>query len=188
MTSQARAQARRTQHGLTLVEVAFIVSLVGMLLAVAIPTLARSVRASKVSEASEQLENLYRAASAYYATARNDERGAATQCLPPDAGPTPSVPSVSLVNVDFQAATTPGAETWSALGFQPRVPLRYRYTFLSNAPGCHAAASGRGWLTLRAEGDLDGDGVYSTFERRAELAARGVLRPDTVLHIDDRIE
>jgi hypothetical protein len=45
-----------------------------------------------------------------------------------------------------------------------------------------------GRLTLRAEGDLDGDGVYSTFERRAEVAARGVLLPDPVLHIDDRIE
>jgi Tfp pilus assembly protein PilE len=192
MTRVARRSVRkagRAQCGLTLVEVAVIVSVVGMLLAVAIPTLARSVRASKVAEASEQLERLYQAVAAYYATPRPAANGATRFCLPSDAGPAPTVPSVSPVVVDFTAASTPGAATWSALGFTPHAALRYRYTFSSTAPGCSAASGGRaGRLTFRAEGDLDGDGVYSTFERRAELGAHGQLLPELVLHIDDRVE
>jgi Tfp pilus assembly protein PilE len=181
--------ARRSERGLTIVEVAVIVSVIGVLLAVAIPTLARSVRSSKVAEASEQLERLYQAVAAYYAMPRVAANGATLYCLPSAAGPAPSIPSESPVVVDFTAANTPGAATWSALGFTPHVALRYRYTFSSTAPGCSAAASGRaGLLTLRAEGDLDGDGVYSTFERRAALGARGQLLPEPVLHIADRVE
>jgi type II secretory pathway pseudopilin PulG len=187
----SRGHARRAQTALTLVEVAAILSTLGMLLAVAIPTLARSIRASKVAEASEQLDVLYRAVAAYYATPRPSLKagGDSMFCLPGDAGPAPSIPSANPVIVDFEAASTPNAATWSALGFTPHVPLRYRYTLSSTAPGCSAATSGRvSRLTLRAEGDLDGDGVYSTFERRADIAPHGVLVPDPVLHIDDRIE
>jgi hypothetical protein len=43
-------------------------------------------------------------------------------------------------------------------------------------------------LTLRAEGDLDGDGTFSRFERRAQLRARGQLEGERMLHIADRIE
>ena len=110
-------------------------------------------------------------------------------CLPGDAGPAPRVPSVNPVLVDFEAASTPSASTWSGLGFTPHVALRYRYTLSSTAPGCNAASSGHlSRLTLRAEGDLDGDGIYSTFERRADVAPHGVLVADPVLHIDDRVE
>jgi hypothetical protein len=45
-----------------------------------------------------------------------------------------------------------------------------------------------GPVTLRAEGDLDGDGIYSNFERRANVSSQGKLTPDPVLHIYDRIE
>src|SRR4051794_11871250 len=127
---RSRRHARRAQTALTIVEVAAIVSIVGMLLAVAIPTLARSIRASKVSEASEQLDLLYRAVAAYYATPRPvpNAAGDSLFCLPGDAGPAPSSPSANPVLVDFAAASTPDAATWSALGFTPHVPLRFRYT------------------------------------------------------------
>ncbi|HEX4354579.1 MAG TPA: hypothetical protein VHZ95_16735 [Polyangiales bacterium] len=172
-----------------MVEVAAIVSVIGMLLAVAIPTLAHSIRASKVSEASEQLDRLYRSVASYYATVRPDANGNDSYCLPDAAGPAPTLPSAVPVAVDFAAPATPGAATWSALGFTPKLPLRYRYSVVVPSPGCHQASAPRpNRITLRAEGDLDSDGVYSTFERRADVQSRGELTPDPVLHIEDRIE
>jgi type II secretory pathway pseudopilin PulG len=178
--------ARVARAGLTLVETAAIVSVIGTLLAVAIPALAKAVRASKVSEASEQLETLYQSVAAYYALPRTLPSSAApVHCLPDAAGPMPELGSMTPVQVDFGAAESHGAETWKALSFAPVVPLRYRYTFLPAASGCGDATTA---LVLRAEGDLDGDGVYSTFERRAEVQPGGVLQPEPVLHIQDRIE
>ncbi|HEY2734070.1 MAG TPA: type II secretion system protein [Polyangiales bacterium] len=178
-----------SRSALSLVEVAAILSVIGMLLAVAIPTLARSLRASKVSEASEQLDHLYRSIAAYYATARPDANGNDSFCLPDAAGPAPILPAPTPVAVDFAAPATPGAATWSALGFTPKMPLRYRYTLVVPSPGCRqAAAPHPNRLVLRAEGDLDADGVYSTFERRADVLPHGELSPDPVLHIEDRIE
>ena len=183
---RARAPNARTA-GLTLVEVAALLSVVGMLLAVAIPTLARTVRASKVAEAAEQLEFLSHAAATYYAQPRLDAARGTQYCLPEPAGPAPDVPSPQSVVVDFAAA--PGAATWKALGFAPKGPLRYRYTFLPAAAGCWSEPDPRtNSFTIRAEGDLDGDGIYSNFERRATLAPQGKTLPDPVLHIYDRIE
>ena len=55
-----RRSLRRS--GLTLVEVTLVISVVGVLLAVFIPTFVRELRTSKISEAATQLEALHRAA------------------------------------------------------------------------------------------------------------------------------
>jgi hypothetical protein len=178
-----------------LLETATVVSLIGMVLAVALPTLERTIRVSKVAEAPEQLESLYRAVAAYYAEPRTrepDDRAsvrhasAERHCLPPPAGPTPETPSAEPLAVDFAAAEVAGKDSWSALGFAPAMPLRYRYTFAPSSSGCDLPSGAT--LILRAEGDLDGDGVYSRFERRAQLNADGTITPEPVLHIQDRIE
>jgi prepilin-type N-terminal cleavage/methylation domain-containing protein len=176
--------ARARNQGFSLLEITAVVSALAVILAVAIPTLARSVRASKVSEATEQLDALYRASAAYYAVPRGEQG----HCLPEAAGPTPELPSTAPVAVDFAAASS-GAETWKALGFAPKLSLRYRYSFLPSVSGCglpRGAPPHR--LVLRAEGDLDGDGVLSTFERHAAIESDGKLSAEPVLHVQDRIE
>jgi type II secretory pathway pseudopilin PulG len=192
----SRARGRGRSHaGLTLVETATVVSVIGMVLAVALPTLQRTIRVSKVAEAPEQLESLYRASTAYYAEARarpaddpTSARHATAQrhCLPAAAGPTPETPSPTPRAVDFGADDVAGKDSWRALGFTPSMPLRYRYSFAPSSSGCDLPAGAT--LILRAEGDLDGDGVYSRFERRAQINADGTFTPEPVLHIEDRIE
>ena len=170
-----------------MLEISIAVSVVGTLLAVALPTLSRTIQVSKVAEASQQLDALYRGAAAYYAVARRIDGVRTAHCLPAPAGATPEVPSESPVTVDF--AQSKGATTWAALGFAPAVPLRFRYTFAPEVSGCSLEHSGGApLLTLRAEGDLDGDGQYSVFERRATILPNGQLRAEPVLHIEDRIE
>ena len=173
-----------------MVEVALLLCIAGIVLAVTLPTFLKSVRTSKVAEATVQLEALYRASAAYYWTAHLLPEGKhARQCLPAAAGPTPERPSPDPVGVDFTSPQTQGSESWSALGFNPSVPLRYRYSFLPDEAGCSlGSVKGKRLLMLRAEGDLDGDGEYSTFERSFATDEDGRLIPSRLLLVRDRTE
>lgn len=175
--------------GFTLLEATLVLSIAGMVLAVAVPTFVEKLETSKAAEASQQLATLFRGSAAYFAVARPTSDGKTAYCLPAAAGPAPLLPSPDPVIVDFTAADTPGLDTWRALEFAPKEPLRYRYTFLPRGPACMVDEPfPLPTLTLRAEGDLDGDGTFSRFERRARLRARGELDGERMLHIADRIE
>lgn len=173
-----------------MVEVAAIVCVVGVVLAVFIPTFLRELRTSKTSEAAEHLELLYQRSAAYFVARRPQAEGPArTACLPPTAGPTPRAPTEDPEEVDFQSDDTPGHETWRALEFEPRIPIRFSYTFEPTASGCGLRSpEGTYLLTLRAEGDLDGDGERSVFERRARANDEGELEPTDILYVRDRAE
>jgi prepilin-type N-terminal cleavage/methylation domain-containing protein len=189
VTGLSQRRQRPKLAGFSLLEMVTAVSVVGMLLAIALPTLGRTIRVSKVSEASEQLERLYQAAAAYYAEPRDVGDTRMAHCLPAPAGPTPEAPSASPVAVDFAHASAASAATWTALQFAPEQPLRYRYSYLPGVSGCALTMpSGASTLVLRAEGDLDGDGTYSRFERRAQIQAGGDLLAEPVLHIENRME
>jgi type II secretory pathway pseudopilin PulG len=191
VTSRKLEPRKRNRHpnGFTLLEAALVVSITGMVLAVAVPTFVHTLETSKAAEASSQLATLYRNAAAYYAVARPTTGPKLAYCVPGAAGPAPLVASVNPVPVDFSAADMPGAATWKALDFAPKEPLRYRYSFLPHGASCLVDEPAQpSTITIRAEGDLDGDGTLSRFERRAQLRAYGVLEPDNMLHITERIE
>jgi len=93
------------------------------------------------------------------------------------------------VVVDFGADETPGSATWSALGFLPAGPLRFAYAFHPVGAGCGLEVrEGETLFTVTADGDLDGDGQRSHFERRATLDATGQVVPLGVLQVRDRVE
>jgi len=167
--------------------VGLVLCIVGIVLAVFVPTFVRRVRINKISEASELLQELSDRASAYYATSWADGK---RFCLPQSAGPTPTLPTVDSATVDFAAEEHAGHETWEALGFQPDRPVRYSYSFLPSRHGCGLVGDDEGGsVVFRAEGDLDGDGVRSVFERRATIDGAGAaLKPAGTLHIHRRVE
>lgn len=175
------------QAGLSIVEVTLLISVAAVVLAASGPAFVRAVRVSKVAEASHQLARLQQRAEAYYAAVHDTERGARTACLPEAAGPAPALPSQEPVDVQLGAPESPGAATWLALGFEPGEPIRFRYSVEPSDAGCGAVAHTPRTLVLRAEGDLDGDGTLSLFERRS-MEREGELRADPLLFVRDRTE
>jgi type II secretory pathway pseudopilin PulG len=170
---------------LSLIEAGLLLCIAGVVLAVFAPTFLRRVRTNKINEAAELLQEMSDRTAAYYATSWDTGK---RYCLPPSAGPTPSAPTVDLAEVDFFADDQAGHSTWEALGFQPDRPVRYSYSYTPSHDGCELIGSDDlGAVTFRAEGDLDGDLVPSTFERRATLEADGLKSAD-VLHVRQRTE
>lgn len=170
---------------MSLVEAALLLCIAAIVLAVFVPTFIHRVRTNKISEAAELLQEMHEHAAAYYDTSWGDGK---RFCLPPGAGPTPASPSVDLVDVEFAAEEQTGHASWAALGFQPEQPLRYSYSYRPSHHGCELPADGEPRsVSFRAEGDLDGDAVLSTFERRASIEADG-LKPVGALHVHQRVE
>lgn len=154
----------------TPIELALAVSLLGCISAVAVPTCIREVHASRFVEPTSGLTRLG-AASVAYATI--------VGTFPETAPLTPSVPPRGKKEVD--PAGTWDGPTWSALGFRASpegVPHAYSFAL---------EATGTGFVA-RARGDLDGDGILSTFE------VTGIMRPGTPpevlrgMHVDAELE
>ena len=168
-----------------MIEGALLLCLLAVVLAIFVPTFMRRVRTNKISEASELLAQMSRGAQAYYGAAWSSSN---RDCLPPSAGPTPESPTVDPQMVDFWSEDTPGHATWKAFGFQPERPIRFSYRYTTSRHGCGLRESDEGVAaTFRAEGDLDGDGVLSTFERRASIGPDGLTPADSLL-VHQRIE
>jgi hypothetical protein len=168
-----------------LIEAALLLCLTGIVLAVFVPTFLRRVRTNKIAEASELLREMSARTAAYYTTSWDTGK---SHCLPPGAGPTPATPTVDSEEVDFFGPEQTGHATWEALGFQPDHPIRYSYSFTPSRHGCDLiGGDDLGSVSFRAEGDLDGDGVRSIFERRATFGPDG-LKPPEASHVHQRIE
>ena len=75
--------------------------------------------------------------------------------LPPSVGPTPAGPLCGAAPI----VDDPG---WALLRYAPRANMRSTYTRVSDTA-----------FVARINGDLDCDGVESTFERRCALEAGG---------------
>jgi hypothetical protein len=167
-----------------------VISLCGVLLAAFVPSFVRHLRFSKITEASEQLDGLYRSIAAYYATDREGPGGERMRgCLPASAGPTPLTPTTDPQYVDFASIDVTGRESWMALGLAAG-HLRYSYELSVAEPGCGPrSAPNYPAVVLRAHGDLDGDGQRSLLERAAGISQdQRSLLPIVPLRIVDRIE
>ena len=173
-------------RGASAPQAALVICIAGSGLAAFFPTYFRSVRLSQSSEAVEMLADMHRKTSVYFAS----EHEGQTHCLPTAAGPTPRVPHTEASVIDFAGDAESGHATWSALGVLPTEPLRFSYVFDPVSVGCRLQASDRSYLvSFRAEGDFDGDGEHSLFERRAGVDPRDhSLIPVGILYVQRRTE
>jgi type II secretory pathway pseudopilin PulG len=162
-----------------LIEAALLSCLLAVVLAVFVPTFLRRVRTNKISEAAELLQTMSQRTAAYYETTWPS---GLRHCLPPGAGPTPAEPTMESAEVDFLAPDAEGHASWEALGFQPERPIRYSYRYAPTRDGCGLdGAQPPVEILFQARGDLDGDEVYSTYERRATLGDDGFVPAEALL-------
>ncbi len=155
---------KKGKKGFTLVELMIVVVILGILAAIAIPAFIKYIRNSKTSEAKENLAYIFRESTTYFAGERV-QRGMGGADVPPQFpsgdGPTPAAPGAGVKTSGGDWTT----ETWQALKFSLADPHYFAYTYVS------AGTSSASAFTARAEGDLDGDGIQSLFERAGQANA-----------------
>jgi hypothetical protein len=173
--SRGRTRARRFSP----LELAVGFALLGSLLAVVVPTFVREVHASRLVEPVDGLQRLGGAAVAY-------GRGRSTsQAFPASAPLTPAtVPRGRCPTDDPGAWDHP---TWKALDFRP-VPEGAPHCFAFSFDSSLSPAAS----TFRADahGDLDGDGIPSTFEMTGHDVDGDPAGPvlDPGMFIDSEVE
>ena len=149
-------QGSAVQGGFTLVELMIVVVILGILAAVAVPAFSRYVKRSKTSEATTSIAAMYRLQSTYYENTQ--ERSSSTTFATCSPLPT-AAPGINKYPADVTAWM--GSSEWNSLGFLIDRPHYYQYSTEGSNAG----------MTVRAVGDIDGDGIQSTFDRRATLTS-----------------
>jgi hypothetical protein len=151
LSTRTRSRARTRRF--TPIELAIGFALGGSLLAVAVPTFAREVHASRFVEPVDGLQRIGAAAVAY------GRLHPVAQGFPPSAPMTPSVPPRGHCEAD--APELWDQATWATLDFRPApagTPHCFAFGFDSTL------STAKSLFRADAHGDLDGDGIVSTFE------------------------
>lgn len=150
--------------------------LVSTLSAVGIYAVRRYLTQAKLAEAKNTVSAIARDLAAYMEMA--DARGKHPARFPPSAPPTPAqVPSGNKFRPD---ASTWSHPTWKAIHFEMEMPMYYSYEIITSKDGRTA--------TVRAHGDLNGDGKLSTIERAVTLAKDGSVTVAPKLELKDESE
>ncbi len=144
---------------LTPVEAVFLVAVGSSVLCAAVPAFVRNLRASRLAEPVDGLQKIATRASILAA-------GRPTQlAYPPSVGLTPSRIPAGVTQLDPEG--TWDHPTWRMLGFRFTNPHAFAFSFESQCNQQQAS------FLATAHGDLDGDGLLSTFEIRGNVKADG---------------
>lgn len=175
-----RLPSSRTRGGrFTPLELAVAFALGGSVLAVAIPTFSREIHSSRLVEPVDGLKHIG-AAAILQATGHP-----VAQAFPPSAPLTP--PAVPRGKCEVDPPGTWDTPTWRALDFRPSP---------ANAPHCFAfsfdstLSPASSTFRAQAHGDLDGDGIPSTFEVTGHAVEGDPAGPtlDPGMFIDSEVE
>ncbi len=186
---------KKVKRGFTLIELMIVVAILGILAAVAIPAFINYMRKAKTSEATLNVDRIFEGGVTYF-EAEHVERGVdATilqHCFPSSAEWTPNdTPSGEKYDAataaSLWAATTGAGVTWKALDFAMGDNFYYAYQFQTDVADGATASSGN-YFYAAAQGDLDGDGDPSLFERAAEVTTEGTIQGSSGIYKKNPLE
>jgi Tfp pilus assembly protein PilE len=160
--------------GFTIIELIVIVVILAILAGVAIPAFVNYMRRARTSEATLMLDRMWEGAVKYFSK-QHVNRGAETtsfsHTLPADCPTTPSISAVKdeiLTATDYLASFQANPN-WVALDFSMADNFYYAYTFQTCEKSGGECVTGA-IIYCRAQGDLDGDQMYSFFERSGRVS------------------
>ncbi|MCU0691534.1 MAG: hypothetical protein MUF54_09040 [Polyangiaceae bacterium] len=155
---------------MNVIEVAALVSVTGAVLAASVPSFLKNLHASRLTEAVDGLSELGTSAIVY----SQDRELAAS--FPPPAPLTPSVVPRGVAAED--PAGTWETPTWKALAFRFTHPHRYAFGFDVTPDPSRIS------FRAHAHGDLNGDGIVSTFELTGErrVGQSALVLPGMAVH------
>jgi hypothetical protein len=188
--SMARAVRPKRSGGTLMVEVpmsldraAMAIPVAGILAAVAIPAFMKNARKARTSEATTNVKKLYDGARAYFEEegGRGGKSAGAKHFPVGHVGPTP--PLGACCHEGSAAKCTPDPKLWQhpiwqALRFSMDDPHYYSYAYVSDGKS----------FSVDAYGDLNCNGVYSTFEMIGEVAPDGTVAGGNGIYKDHELE
>ncbi len=171
---------KKAQRGFTLIELMIVVAIIGILAAVAIPAFVNYMKRAKTSEATLNLKSIVEGAVSYYETKNNYMPPAAPEGdgFTPAADPTAE--PYEIVDADWD-----GDSNWPNIGWRPSKNIYYQYKFSQQCGAATCTATGE-IGRAEAQGNLDGDDVFSNFSRLIERNDGGMaLIRDVVINEED---
>lgn len=167
---------RNALFGFTLLELMAVVTIIGILAAVAVPSLLKYLKKSKSVEATSNLRKIYDGEISYYQSEYTLSSGVLASKQFVGYSPLPVSVGINKQSADFTG------NGWDAIKFIPDGPVLYSYSV--DESGVNESAM----FTARAEGDVDGDGTRSSFERVCKITSSGDIEGGGGVYMIDPTE